>query len=376
VREEILAFSLRGMLSGEGLFLLTVEGSGLLPLSSFGAIHSKTLGPGEEYIVDTGHIVAFEGSVGYPIEGDRKDAGGWRVSQRDGPVGPLRRGLRLSLSGARQDLHSDPATARLRSTAPPPSFPSRVPGADRRDRSDDILSGGCEAERCKLVENLGVEVGNGRTDRAGRGSHPVHLSQMIGGPRGQGCAERLGGGHGDQTVIWPFQLAQHGVQPLERPGHLGAGGITGQAEAGDVLGLVVQAMEPAGGTSGDVDETPGIEPHQIEQAIDAADPELGEIGQVRSQVRRADGGQAEHSFSPQRVGKQSPGVHASHAVADDVNRFLGKAAKDPITQSPGAKLHSGDRMDPRHQDTVPRRAKFIRNPPEVGRERQRTQTDP
>ncbi len=60
--------SMRGMLSGEGLFLLTVEGSGLLLLSSFGAIHSKTLRPGEEYIVDTGHIVAFEGSVGYRIE--------------------------------------------------------------------------------------------------------------------------------------------------------------------------------------------------------------------------------------------------------------------------------------------------------------------
>src|SRR5208283_4336775 len=105
------------------------------------------------------------------------------------------------------------------------SFPSRVPGADGRDRSGDILSGGCEAEGCKLVENLGVKVGNGRTDRAGRGSHPVHLSKMIGGPRGQSCAERLGGGHGDQTVVWSFQLAQHGVQPLERPGHLGAGRI-------------------------------------------------------------------------------------------------------------------------------------------------------
>src|SRR4029453_10998590 len=52
--------SLRGMLSGEGLFLLTVQGSGLLLLSSFGAIHAKDLGVGEEYIVDTGHIVAFE----------------------------------------------------------------------------------------------------------------------------------------------------------------------------------------------------------------------------------------------------------------------------------------------------------------------------
>jgi uncharacterized protein (TIGR00266 family) len=60
--------SMRGMLSGEGLFLLTVEGSGLLLLSSFGAIHQKTLKTGEEYIVDTGHIVAFENSVQYRIE--------------------------------------------------------------------------------------------------------------------------------------------------------------------------------------------------------------------------------------------------------------------------------------------------------------------
>ena len=60
--------SVRAMLSGEGLFLLTVDGSGLLLLSSFGAIHQKQLGPGEEYIVDTGHIVAFEGSVQYQLE--------------------------------------------------------------------------------------------------------------------------------------------------------------------------------------------------------------------------------------------------------------------------------------------------------------------
>lgn len=60
--------SLRGMLSGEGLFLLTVEGSGMLLLSSFGAIHTKDLAPGEEYIVDTGHIVAFDSSVSYGIE--------------------------------------------------------------------------------------------------------------------------------------------------------------------------------------------------------------------------------------------------------------------------------------------------------------------
>ncbi len=60
--------SMRGMLSGEGLFLLTVEGTGLLLLSSFGAIHTKDLAAGEEYLVDTGHIVAFESSINYTIE--------------------------------------------------------------------------------------------------------------------------------------------------------------------------------------------------------------------------------------------------------------------------------------------------------------------
>jgi len=60
--------SLRGMLSGEGLFLLTVEGTGLLLLSSFGAIHAKELAAGEEYLVDTGHIVAFEAGVEYHLE--------------------------------------------------------------------------------------------------------------------------------------------------------------------------------------------------------------------------------------------------------------------------------------------------------------------
>jgi uncharacterized protein (TIGR00266 family) len=60
--------SLRGMLSGEGLFLLKIAGRGPLLLSSYGAIHEKLLGPEEEYIVDTGHIVAFEDSVDYHLE--------------------------------------------------------------------------------------------------------------------------------------------------------------------------------------------------------------------------------------------------------------------------------------------------------------------
>ncbi len=57
----------KSWLGGEGLFLLEVSGSGLLLISSFGAIHRKTLRPGERYVVDTGHLVAWEGQMQYNL---------------------------------------------------------------------------------------------------------------------------------------------------------------------------------------------------------------------------------------------------------------------------------------------------------------------
>ncbi len=58
----------KSWLGGEGLFLLEVTGAGLLLVSSFGAIQRKTLQAGEQYIVDTGHLVAWEGSMQYTLE--------------------------------------------------------------------------------------------------------------------------------------------------------------------------------------------------------------------------------------------------------------------------------------------------------------------
>jgi uncharacterized protein (TIGR00266 family) len=52
---------------GEGLFVIQVSGTGLLLISSFGAIHRKTLRPGERYVVDTGHLVAWEGHMQYQL---------------------------------------------------------------------------------------------------------------------------------------------------------------------------------------------------------------------------------------------------------------------------------------------------------------------
>lgn len=57
----------KSFFGGEGLFVLQVAGTGLLLVSSFGAIHRKALRPGESYVVDTGHLVAWEGHMQYNL---------------------------------------------------------------------------------------------------------------------------------------------------------------------------------------------------------------------------------------------------------------------------------------------------------------------
>ena len=58
----------KGIFSGEGLFQVEAIGAGTLALCSFGAIHKKTLNPGERYIVDTNHLVLWESSLNYKVE--------------------------------------------------------------------------------------------------------------------------------------------------------------------------------------------------------------------------------------------------------------------------------------------------------------------
>jgi uncharacterized protein (TIGR00266 family) len=57
----------RGFFSGAGLILLKLTGSGDVWVSAYGAIHPKTLAAGERYVVDTGHIVAFDASAEYSV---------------------------------------------------------------------------------------------------------------------------------------------------------------------------------------------------------------------------------------------------------------------------------------------------------------------
>ncbi len=71
----------KSFFGGEGLFVLQVSGTGLLLLSSFGAIHRKRLAAGEHYVVDTGHLVAWEGTMQYTL---RKAAPGFFRSMVSG----------------------------------------------------------------------------------------------------------------------------------------------------------------------------------------------------------------------------------------------------------------------------------------------------
>jgi uncharacterized protein (TIGR00266 family) len=57
----------KSFFGGEGLFVLQVSGTGLLLVSSFGSIHRKVLRAGEQYVIDTGHLVAWEGHMQYNL---------------------------------------------------------------------------------------------------------------------------------------------------------------------------------------------------------------------------------------------------------------------------------------------------------------------
>jgi uncharacterized protein (TIGR00266 family) len=53
----------KAFMAGEGLSILEAKGAGKLLVSSYGAIYEKTLAQGEKYIVDSSHLVAFDGTI-------------------------------------------------------------------------------------------------------------------------------------------------------------------------------------------------------------------------------------------------------------------------------------------------------------------------
>ncbi len=71
----------RGLLGGEGFFILKMSGKGMLVLNSFGAIHRIELKPDQDYIVDNSHLVAWSATTTYNIE---KATSGWVASFTSG----------------------------------------------------------------------------------------------------------------------------------------------------------------------------------------------------------------------------------------------------------------------------------------------------
>ncbi|NIV29598.1 MAG: TIGR00266 family protein, partial [Anaerolineae bacterium] len=85
----------------EGLIMLRVRGTGTLIVSSYGAIHPIELEPGQEYIVDTGHLVTFEEQVGFEV----KKVSGWKSTlfSGEGLVVELKGPGKVTLQSRSQD---------------------------------------------------------------------------------------------------------------------------------------------------------------------------------------------------------------------------------------------------------------------------------
>ncbi len=65
VKIEMNMQGFKSLFSGEGLFWLKIKGEGKVLLNSFGAIYPVKVD--DEYIVDTGHIVAFDETLTFSI---------------------------------------------------------------------------------------------------------------------------------------------------------------------------------------------------------------------------------------------------------------------------------------------------------------------
>jgi uncharacterized protein (TIGR00266 family) len=65
----------RSFFGGDGsFFMLSCSGTGPLILASYGALHKMSLGPGQRYTVDTGHVVAFTHDIGFST----RRVGNWK----------------------------------------------------------------------------------------------------------------------------------------------------------------------------------------------------------------------------------------------------------------------------------------------------------
>jgi uncharacterized protein (TIGR00266 family) len=73
----------------EGAIMLRISGQGQLVIASYGAIDTWTLGPGERFTIDTGHLVTMTEDIGFDV----KKVGNWKSTMLSGE------GLVVDLTG-------------------------------------------------------------------------------------------------------------------------------------------------------------------------------------------------------------------------------------------------------------------------------------
>ncbi len=85
----------------EGLIMLRATGNGTLIISSYGAIRPIDLAAGQQYIVDTGHLVTFDEQIQYRV----KKVAGWKSTlfSGEGLVAEMTGPGRLTLQSRSQD---------------------------------------------------------------------------------------------------------------------------------------------------------------------------------------------------------------------------------------------------------------------------------
>ena len=71
----------KGVLSGEGLFVVKISGTGTAFLSTYGAAHIIDIPDGEDLLIDNGHLIAWDSSMRYDIT---KGASSWVSSVTSG----------------------------------------------------------------------------------------------------------------------------------------------------------------------------------------------------------------------------------------------------------------------------------------------------
>lgn len=71
----------KGILSGEGLFVVKITGEGTAFLSTYGSIVTLDVQPGEHVLIDNGHLVAWDADMKYTIT---KSAKSWTSAVTSG----------------------------------------------------------------------------------------------------------------------------------------------------------------------------------------------------------------------------------------------------------------------------------------------------